>query len=368
MFGGDIMDILQYSDSVAEQCLKNCGVAFQMGRDMLAEDLKTARKYDHDSPVGNYGEKNEYFDRTNFIGYPFLTKNLTGLSKDYYWQIFNQIIAFEKSQNMALNKGMVCANWGISDLAEGDIDGGIAHLLWAGYEDRGWSKASYARDIFNSPLYKQFAEGSHRGGKSQFGGQAPYILLEDAIQEYNKLFGTHWARDDIFKSLTDNDEHRSIFDGALWTLIRNLLIYKEENPIIFKKDNHNIYTRLRLFNGLIDLCRFIELRMRYHEKPPPKVRTLGNLICYIFGKEAWFGKEVKPTYSEPQTALEFNNLVKQILKLKPPAKYVLLLWTTRNYSVHVCDADIPDFFENIEEIFRSILGSFLLYLILKKRI
>lgn len=355
------MNILEYCDDLAERCLKSCGIAFQMGSRVLAKDLGKAKNYDHDSPSGKYEEKDEYFNRANLAGYPFLTKNLTCLSKNYYWKMFNQITHFEKSQGVPLNKGMVCANWGVSDLAEGDVDGGIAHLLWAGYEDRGWSKTSYAHNIFKSQLYTQFAEGSQRGGKSQFGGQAPHIMLEDAITEFNKLFGTSWTKDDVFKSLSDNDEHRAILEGALWTLARNLPIYKEENPKIFDQDRHNIYTKLRLFNGLVDLCRFVELKMRHYEKPPQGVRTLGNLINHVFGKESWFSSDVRPNYAEPQTAQDFNNVIKGILQLKPPAKYVLLLWITRNYSVHICNVEAPDFFDNLGDIFQSIMGCYFFY-------
>jgi hypothetical protein len=228
------------------------------------------------------------------------------------------------------------------------------------------AKITYITDIFDSPLYKQFAEGSKRGGKSQFGWQAPYVLLDHAIEDYNNFNGTKWTRQNIFGSVADNDEHRSILDGALWSLVRNIPIYKEENPVIFQKDNHNIYTKLRLFNGLVDLCRFIELRIRHHEKPPKEVKTLGNLMYYVFEKETWFQKEIKPENKMPETALEFNNAIKKILLLKPPSKYVLLLWITRNYSVHVCDAEAPDFFDNIEAIFESIIGSFLFYLEYRK--
>lgn len=360
------MNIVEYSQDKMKQCLENYREALQTGSKLLDEDLKCAKKYEHDSPTGNYEEKDEYFNRANFIGYSFLTGNITGLSKDYYWRMFQKIVAFEQSHNIALNKGMVCANWGISDLAEGDIDGGIAHLFWAGYEDRGWSEFSYARDIFNSQLYRQFAEGTHRSGKSQFGSKAPYAMLEDAIKEHNDFFGTHHTKEDVFGSIGDNDQHRSILDGALWALARNLPIYNEESPFIFKQKCHNIYTRLRLFNGLIDLCRFIELRIRHHEKPPANVRTLGNLIYFLFENEVWFAKEVKPAYSEPQAATDFNNLMQRIFKLKPPAKCILSLWVTRNYSVHVSDADLPDFFENIAGVFNSIIGSFLFYLMVKK--
>lgn len=83
-------------------------------------------------------------------------------------------------------------------------------------------------------------------------------------------------------------------EGALWTIARNLPILKEEDGTIFKQGNNNIYTRLRLFNGLVDLCRFIELRIRQHEKPPKKVKTLGNLFHQVFGNKhlSWFEQDV----------------------------------------------------------------------------
>jgi hypothetical protein len=112
----------------------------------------------------------------------------------------------------------------------------------------------------------------------------------------------------------------------------------------------------------VDLCRFVELRMRHYEKPPKDVRTLGNLMNYIFGKETWFSNDVKPNYAEPQSPSDFDGAIKKLLQLKPPAKYVLLLWITRNYSVHICDVEAPAFFDNLDEVFRSIVECYLFYL------
>ena len=353
-------------DPLAEQCTRAYGRAVKIGMTILVNDLKIANPYNHNSPTGKYEDKNVYFNRANIVGYPFLAKNLTCLSKDYYWKMLNAITHFEKSQKIPLNKGMVCANFGVSELAEGDIDGGIAHLLWAGYEDRGWTKISYVHNIFQSPLYTQFAEGKQRNGTSQFGGPAPHVMLERAISDFNTTFKTSLTKDDVFHELANNDEHRAILEGALWTLARNLPILDEETAKIFQSKKHNIYTRLRLFNGLVDLCRFIELRMRYHEKPPKKVRTLGQLIQYIFSNETWFKKEVEPNYKKPQTAQEFNDFLKVTLQLSVPANDVLLLWVTRNYSVHICDVETPYFFDNFDKVFQSIVGSYLFYLRFRK--
>ena len=361
-----MMNVPGPGDPLAKQCIEAYGRAVEIGMGMLLDDLKNANTYNHNSPAGKYEDKNVYFNRANIVGYPFLVRKITCLSKDYYWKMFNIITDFEKSKKILLNKGMVCANLGVSDLAEGDIDGGIAHLLWAGYEDRGWSKTSYIHNIFQSPLYTQFAEGRQRKGTSQFGGPAPHVLLETAISDFNTTFKTSLTKDKVFHELKDNDEHRAVLEGALWTLARNLPLLDEETAKIFNSKKHNIYTRLRLFNGLVDLCRFIELRMRYHEKPPNKVRTLGQLIRYIFNNESWFKKEVERNYKKPQTAQEFDGFVKATIQLRAPANNVLLLWVTRNYSVHISDVETPYFFDNFVEVFQSIVGFYLFYLRFRK--
>ena len=259
---------------------------------------------------------------------------------------------------------MVSANLGVSDLAEGDIDGGIAHLLWAGYEDRAWIKGSYACDAFQMKLYTQFANGELRGGSSQFGGPAPHVMLEIAIRAYNTLTSAKLTKDSIFGELKDSDEHRAILEGALWTIARNIPILEEERSTIFEKNQNNIYTRLRLFNGLVDLCRFIELRIRHHEKPPKEVKMLGQLFNHTFGKKSlkWFDKDVLGNIKMPQTGAEFDNFVKNCHGLGFPASSILQLWGTRNYSVHVCDPETPYLFSSFVRVFNDIIAAYVFYL------
>ena len=297
------------------------------------------------------------------MGIPLLDLGLTGISKIYYWKLLNQIISFEKT-HFKLNKGMVSANLGVSDLAEGDIDGGIAHLLWAGYEDRAWITGSYTCDSFNMKLYTQFANGETRGGASQFGGLAPHVILENAVKAYNTITKASFTKDNIFEELKDTDEHRAILEGALWTISRNLPILEEERATIFDKNLNNIYTRLRLFNGLVDLCRFIELRIKHHENPPKKVKMLGQLFEHTFGKKGltWFDKDVLSNINYPQTGAEFDDFLKKCHGLSFPASNILQLWGTRNYSVHVCDPETPYLFSNFTKIFNDIIAAYIFYL------
>jgi hypothetical protein len=340
----------------------------QLGLLELEIDLQNAKPYDHDHPKGKYDDKNLYFNRANSLGISLLRQNATGFSKMFYWNMLNVINNHEKNANKPLNKGMVCGNLGVSALAEGDVDGGIAYLAWAMYEDRAWIKGNPENNIFASPLYVQFAKGTNRGGISQFGRLAPWIMLEKALEKYNSIHQEKVDVSSIFKELEDSPEHRALFEGAIWTIHRNLCLLREENDRGIYKNDNNIYTRLRLFDGIVNLCRFIELRMRTHEKVPKRVKTLGNLIHYIFGKETWFSKEVEPNYTEPQTAKDFNDFIKVALKLKPPASNILLLWVTRNYSVHICDPNAPFFFKNIEQIFDEMVAVYVYYLRFRKLI
>ena len=347
----------------AKQFLAMYGEMQAIGNSVLAEDLGKAKPYNHEKPDGLYDQKNAYFNRANAVAMPSLNVGMTGVSKIYYWKLLSGIKEFEKS-NFKVNKGMVSANLGVSDLAEGDIDGGIAHLLWAGYEDRAWIKGSYAYDAFQMGLYKQFANGETRGGLSQFGGPAPHVMLETAVQAFNSIASTKFTKDYIFDELKDSDEHRAILEGSLWTMARNLPILNEEYATIFDKKQNNIYTRLRLFNGLVDLCRFIEMRIRHYEKPPKDVSMLGRLMKHTFGKKGivWFDKEVLRNIELPQTGKEFDDFLIKCHGLSFPAASILQLWGTRNYSVHVCDPDTPYLFSNFNKVFNDIVAAYVFYL------
>lgn len=345
-----------------EEALKN-GVA------QLREGMESAENYNHDNPSDeykkNYGKKNEYFNKPNEIGAPFLQEGVTGVSKMYYWNLLNVIIEYEDKSGKLLNKGMVDANLGVSALSEGDVDGGIAWLLWAEQEDRYWSK-NPEKSIFKSELYTQFPEGKYRQGISQFGEEAPWVSLRQIVTEYNTCFNEAVKLEDVFKELEGSPGHRSLFEGSIWVIHRNLaLLDAEKKHKILGKDN-NIYTRLRLFDGMIGLCRFVEFRMKNHERISG---TLGELLIAIFKNETWFKKHVNSVSKKAEKPEDFDNMMKDWLtKHNEPERSFLVLWTLRNYATHICDPDTPFFFEHIKEALREILISYIYYLKFRKLI
>lgn len=342
----------------------------------LEMELPNAPSYNHDSPQGNYDDKNRYFNRANNLGMPLLRQNATGFSKMYYWHMLNAINEHEKQTTKDLNKGMVCGNLGVSALAEGDVDGGIAYLAWAMREDRGWIKGKPENSIYASPLYAQFAEATARGGISQFGGIAPWVMLKSALSKYGKSYKDIVDSKIVFKELEDSPEHRALFEGAIWTIHRNLCLLREENTRPIYKNENNVFTRLRLFDGMVTLCRFVELRMKLHESRLKILNkrdlkealsgTLGRLLFKIFGNNWHIAVTKKiPKFESPKA---FNQFLTSVLKKKKNSheRSLLLLLVIRNYSAHICNPDVPFFFNNIELIFDEIIGAYVHYLRFRK--
>ncbi len=335
----------------------------------LKKGMESAEHYNHDNPNDeykkDYNKKNEYFDQPNGIGAPFLQEGITGVSKMYYWNLLNSIIEYEDNSGKMLNKGMVSANLGVSALAEGDVDGGIAWLLWAEQEDRYWSKDP-EKSIFKSELYAQFPKGTYRGGVSQFGEEAPWISLNRIVTEYNTCFHESVKLDDIFKELEGSPGHRSLFEGSIWVIHRNLALLKAEKKHKIFGSNNNIYTRLRLFDGMIGLCRFVEFRMKKHEGLSG---MLGELLIAIFKNERWFRRYTGKESKKAEKPEDFDNKMKEWLsKYKEPERSYLVLWTLRNYATHMCDPDTPFFFDHIEDVLREVLISYIYYLKFRKHI
>jgi hypothetical protein len=308
---------------------------------------------------------------------PFLERGITGLSKMYYWHTLNAINEHENEKKKPLNKGMVCGNLGVSALAEGDVDGGIAYLLWAGQEDRWWA-GDPTKNIFASHLYAQFARGTNRSGISQFGQPAPWVVLNNALMKFNARYRERFDTTSIFTELEGSPEHRALLEGAIWTIHRNLSLLREEKARGIYKSGNNVFTRLRLFDGIVTLCRFVELRMKHHESLLKLLKkndleeatsgTLGRLLHKVFGK-GWYKAETRniPRFEASKARALFNQFLKKKLKGKSShVRSLLLLLVIRNYSAHICDPDVPPFFEKVEEIFDEIIAAYIYYLKFRK--
>ena len=115
--------------------------------------------------------------------------------------------------------------------------------------------------------------------------------------------------------------------------------------------------------------------MKYHESQLKLLKkkdlkealsgTLGTLLLKVFGNK-WFKTET-PKIPKFEASKAFNQFLKNKIKGKMShPRSLLLLLVIRNYSAHICDPDVPFFFDNVELIFDEIIGAYLHYLKLGK--
>jgi len=128
------------------------------GVELLKEDMKKSPRFDPNNPP-EYREKNEYFNRANNLCQLSLWKlQLYDLCERYYAIMLREIRKYETDNDTNFNKGMVYANLGVSQAAQGKIDEGFANTLKANMEDEPYHTTDPTRTIFKSPLYAQFEE------------------------------------------------------------------------------------------------------------------------------------------------------------------------------------------------------------------
>ena len=121
---------------VANEILNGLDFISRQGIGLLMKGMQTARPFDPNNPFTNYNEKNEYFNEANNICQLSLWKfGLLDLCERYYALLLKEIRDYERNQSTNFNKGMVYANLGVSQVAQGKIDVGFANLLKAHIED-----------------------------------------------------------------------------------------------------------------------------------------------------------------------------------------------------------------------------------------
>lgn len=83
-------------------------------------------------------------------------------------------------------------------------------------EDRGWIKGKPENGVCASPLYVQFAKAEVRGGISQSGTTASWIMLINSLTKYNTVHKDNVSIDRIF-----DDRMAPYMIGPNWTLLNS---------------------------------------------------------------------------------------------------------------------------------------------------
>jgi hypothetical protein len=292
-----------------EQAMTWFGAGIEKGLALLNEDLESHDPYD---PFNKpYSEKNVYFDRTNQYGGWLLTSGIYWAADIYYRRMLDKILEYEKSTSKYFNKGIVYANLGITQIAQGKFDAGIAHLLTAEWEDR--EIANPREFILDSILWKQFESKVFM-----------YLI------GYGNKYGINFAVDNLFleKLFKDIDrEDRIYLQGTILALLDNI----ELNKIA-----PNNFTYGRLYSMLKDLCLLIESLL--HKKQTPlgnSQKDLYNLLKSVLKPQnvTW------PANSQAPKATEFKQLLDQLEiilndQLSNEIRWANCVYLVRNFTGH----------------------------------
>jgi len=335
----------------ANEITNNFDFVVRNGVAKLMEDMKKAPKFDPNNKP-EYGKKNEYFNEANNIcQFSLWQLGLYNLCETYYSILLTQIREYEKKTPTNFNKGMVYANLGVSQVAQGKIDEGFANILKAQMEDEPYHKTDASKSVFNLELYSQFEDG-------KVGREG----IKDYILKHSQLYQTEESKtiDKAFLggliSSLDTDS-RILFISLVEKIRRNFIVFDD-------KDNR--FTRLQIFLCLQDLCLSIEnaLKTKNNKKGMMMRELLDSLFSTTSGRpRVWkpaFDDNYGFTTSHDET--QFENNLKEIFKLPDSkARRLLICCAVRNFSSHNLDVGNNWVFQkvNITSIFDNILSSLL---------
>jgi hypothetical protein len=328
----------------ANEIANNLDFILRNGVFRLTEDMKKAPKFDPNNPPA-YDKKNEYFDEANNIcQFSLWQLRLYDLSEKYYAMLLANIREYETENTTNFNKGMVYANLGVSQVAQGKTDEGFANILKAHIEDEPYHKTDPSKSVFNLKLYSQFEEG-----------------IEDYALEHCQLYQTEETKtiDKAFlKGLVSSldTDSRILFVSLIEKIRRNFIVFDD-------KDNR--FTRLQIFLCLQDLCLSVENALKTKNNRTGMMKELlDGLFSAASGKpRAW-----KPIldanygFTTSHSETEFETNIKEIFKLTDSkAKRLLVCCAVRNFSSHNLDVGNNWVFQktNIVSIFDNILSSLL---------
>jgi len=331
----------------ANDILTDFAFILRTGVALLQEDMRKAKEFDPDNP--DCIEKDVYFDRANYVCMSSLWQlRLHNLCEGYYAQLLGEIKKHENSNHTLFNKGMVYANLGVSQIAQGKIDEGFANILKAQMEDEPCHKTNPSQSIFKNPLYTQFEDGKE--------GQEG---IKDYILKHSRLYQTEESKtvDKIFLgnliSSLDTDSH-ILFISSVEKIRRNLIILAD-------KDNQ--FTRLQIFLCLQGLCLAIENSLKMKNK---STGTLRELLDVLFSRASGRDRLWKPIFdtkyefTSSDNASQLQKNLEEIFKVSDnKARRLLICCAIRNFSAHNLDVGNDYVFERIKDdtIFDNIISS-----------
>jgi len=301
----------------------------------MNEWVETDKKpsFDIENPPYPYGEKNLYINASNNLCFSSMWKKVPmALCEIYYGELLKETkikeaeISRKINEQYFFNKGIAYANLGVAQTSQMKLDEGIANILKALDEDRGYSKGSKPEfDLFRRNLFSQFESW----------------VIDHLFTYISKM--SEINIDDVKKFIEDfleflSSDQRAFFDYTFMRIIQNLSIWNEKE---------NRFTSGRLLAYIQDLCLFGEDLL----KTKGFSGTLNPMISTAF-------KGIALNNCGGGSLEDLNdNLISHFKEPNLKHRCLKILLTLRNFSSHnIAGGDSKDFFyKNYKDILLHVL-------------
>lgn len=324
----------------------------QKALSVLKRNMDLYPPFDSSKP---YDEKNQYFQAVVELSLSspfFLSAALKAPAERYYGSMLDAIVKYENQNDKVFNKGMVYANLGIAQIANGNLDEGIHHLLMADREDADFAVSSPS--ILEGPLWQQF--------------ESPHVINNLVQLNSDANASLHFQVTEAFiqSMLRGMDlQDRLFIEATIWTVFNNL---------DFNKRNFNDYTRGRLLSGLKDFCLLSESLLRKKQINIGKIQansriTLGGLLTNAVGGLG-IGYPDPGLQVSAQSLIDFLENLENIMQTSPSPEIrrIYCLHLVRNFTGHHFDVSSHirsnrhhEFFDLYESALVNILSAILYF-------
>lgn len=315
------------------------GYLVEFGRISLREHLRNMKA--EDFIIEKYEDKNKPISHTvQQMGMFLMNRGLYPISEEYWRQIENEILLFNKINNRNINRGIALGNQGVSQIAQGKVVEGLFNLYKAYKNDEDSLKhlsniiINPENDLSKSILFTQFE--SRQVSK----------LFKTIIQKHIKVFT---------KAISENDLKIFILNiSPDKKILLFITLYRFAFSCDLNKELSNPINRGEIIRSLSELTLWYEDELKRKDK-----KWTGKTLGIILNNK--LKTNLDPTHHEFTYAKdldELENKINEATKQKEKLSITNARITTcfRNFTGHSYSTKNHSIYKMVDEIFARILS------------
>ncbi len=314
----------------------------ELGRIGLREHLSNMRESDF--IVHSYNDKNKPIDGyTQMVGTWLLNRGLYSVSESYWTNIDSEIVDFNRSKGITINRGIPLANLGVSQLAQGKVIEGLFNLYKA-YDDDKRCLAHLSgitinpeNDMANSRLFTQFE------------GRLTSRLFHYVVTKYKFVFITQLSENDLSKFIQTL--------GSDKKLLLYITLYRYSFAESLNNELTTIISRSEVIRSLAELALWFEDELKRKD-----LTLTGKTLINILDQKVGQLNPTRGQYTNSTNLSELNTKISNALNANDSLLLTnaRIMGCLRNFAGHNLDVKDHVFFKTSDEVFARML-SFIIY-------